>query len=297
MATFAELRDALEGDDAAAVLRDLDDRRKLTTLIPELEAGRGFQQPELHYYDVLDHNLAAVTAFEAATGAGADGAELREAIAWIDLEESLTRRVDGLSLRAVTRLACLLHDVAKPRSATFAEGRLRFPRHGPLGAEMMAERLPEIGLGAEATDVISRLIRYHLRPGELVRAWPPTDKAVRRFVNDLNGHVLPLMLVNLSDGMATRGPGYTRENFRRHCTFVNYVLARAWAATEETEAEERPLLSGDDLIRELDLQSGRLVGAILTSLRRAQSDGAITDRNEALEYARHVLAALPADQS
>lgn len=294
MPSLADLADALESDACAPALRDLDERRRLTALIPELEVGRGFEQPELHYYDVLDHNLAAVAAFDAATGGGADGRELREAVAWVDLEESLSRRIDGLSLRALTRLACLLHDIAKPRSATLQEGRLRFPRHGPLGAEMMRERLPEIGLGPEATDVVSRLIRYHLRPAELVRSWPPTDRAVRRFVSDLEGHVLPLMLVNLSDGMATRGPRYTRENYRRHCTFVNYVFARAWAATE---AEEPPLLSGDDLIRELDLQSGRLLGAILTSLRRAQSEGAITDRNEALAYARHVLAALPADET
>lgn len=159
---------------------------------------------------------------------------------------------------------------------------------------MMSERLPQIGFRPEVTDLVSRLIRYHLRPAELVRTWPPTDRAVRRFVNDLDGHVLPLMLVNLSDGWATRGPGYTRENFRRHCIFMNYVLARAWGATEE---DDPPLVSGDDLIRELDLQSGRLLGAILTSLRRAQSDGAITDRNEALAYARHVLAALPAEES
>jgi hypothetical protein len=175
------------------------------------------------------------------------------------------------------------------------DGRLRFPRHGPTGAEMMAERLPALGLGAAATTLVCKLIRYHLRPGELIRNWPPTDRAVRRIVTDLDGHVLPLLLVNLADGMATRGPGYTRENFRRHCTFVNYVVARAWAAFEDSP--EPPLLNGDDLIRELDLQSGRLVGAILTSLHRAQSEGAITDRDEALAYARSVLAALPADES
>ncbi|HEX6029917.1 MAG TPA: HD domain-containing protein [Tepidiformaceae bacterium] len=294
MASLGDLIDALEAADAASALRDLDERGRLTALLPDLEAGRGFQQPELHYYDVLQHNLAAAVAFDAATGRGEDGTELREVIAWVDLDESLSRRIDGLSLRAVTRLACLLHDVAKPRSAAQIDGRLRFPRHGPLGAEMMSERLPQIGFRPEVTDLVSRLIRYHLRPAELVRTWPPTDRAVRRFVNDLDGHVLPLMLVNLSDGWATRGPGYTRENFRRHCAFMNYVLARAWGATEE---DDPPLVSGDDLIRELDLQSGRLLGAILTSLRRAQSDGAITDRNEALAYARHVLAALPAEES
>ncbi|MEX0783132.1 MAG: HD domain-containing protein [Dehalococcoidia bacterium] len=293
--TLSALVDCLNAPDAAAALRDLDSRSILTRLVPELEDGRGFKQPELHYYDVLDHNMAAVAAFDASTNHTADSAELRAAIAWIDLDESLSRTVGGHSLRAVTRLACLLHDVAKPHTATVVEDRLRFPRHGPSGAELMAERLPALGLGEETTALVCKLIRYHLRPGELVRNWPPSDRAVRKFVTDLDGHVLPLMLVNLSDGMATRGPGYTRENFRRHRDFVNYVLARAWGAFEDTD--NPPLVNGDDLIRELDLQSGRLLGAILTSLRRAQSDRTITDRDEALAYARSVLANLPADGS
>jgi hypothetical protein len=279
MPPFVELLDALNAQDGAGALRDLDARSILVATIPELEAGRRFKQPELHYYDVLDHNLAAVAAFDAVTAGTADGAELRAAVAWVDLEESLERRVDGHSLRGLTRLACLLHDVAKPQTATIVEDRLRFPRHGPRGAELMAERLPALGFDEEATGLVCKLIRYHLRPGELGRNWPPSDRAVRRFVSDLDGHVLPLMLVNLADGMATRGPGYTRENFRRHCNFVNYVIARSWGAFED--ADEAPLVNGDDLIRELDLQSGRLLGAILTSLHRAQSDRAITDRDEA----------------
>lgn len=276
---------------AADALRELDATGKLTAAIPELEAGRGFAQPELHYYDVLEHNLAAVAAVDAVLGSGEDNLQLREAIAWIDVEASLDREIGGVPLAALVRLAALLHDVAKPATAVFEGGRLRFPRHGPRGAELMGERLPALGFAPEATDLVTRLIRYHLRPRELIRDGAATDRAVRRFVADLDGHVLPLMLVNLADGMATRGPGYTRENYRRHCTFVNYVAARAWAVADEGEV---PLVTGDDLIAELDLAGGRLLGAVLTSVRRAQLEGAVTTRHEALALARSVLETLKA---
>ncbi|MGI8927431.1 MAG: HD domain-containing protein [Tepidiformaceae bacterium] len=193
---------------------------------------------------------------------------------------------------ALTRLACLLHDVAKPHTAATVDGRLRFPRHGPRGAEVVAERLPALGFGPAATTFVAAMVRYHLRPGELVRNWPATDRAVRKFATDLDGEVLPLMLVNLADGMATRGPRYTRENYRRHCGFLNYVVARAWAVTE---AGETPLVTGEDLILELDLESGRLLGAVLTSVRRAQLAGDVSDREDALALARDALAALTAD--
>lgn len=288
---LAPLIEALEAGPAARALAELDRAGTLTGLIPELEDGRGFKQPELHFYDVLDHNLAAVAALDAALGTGEDNRELREAISWIDLDASLDRTIDGLPLVALVRLGALLHDVAKPATAIVAEDRLRFPRHGPRGAELMAERLPALGLPPEATRLVTKLIRYHLRPGELIRNWPVSDKAVRKFVADLEGHVLPLMLVNLADGMATRGPTYTRENYRRHVTFINYVTARAWAASEEGEP---PLITGDDLIRELDLPGGRLLGAVLTSVRRAQLEGRVQTKHEAMALARSELESLVA---
>lgn len=291
---ISPILDALATPDPALALRDLDAAGNLAGIIPEIEEGRDFQQPELHCYTVLDHNLAAVAAFTTSTGAGLDGDELRASIGWLDLEESLAREIDGLPLRVLVGLACLLHDVAKPATAIIVEGRMRFPRHGPRGAEMMRARLPEVGLGEEATRLVASLIRYHLRPGELLRAWPATDRAVRKFVNDLEGHVLPLMLVNLADGMATRGPGYTRENYRRHCGFVNYVLARAVSVSEDGEP---PLVTGDDLIEELRLESGRLLGAVLTSIRQAQMNGAVRERDDALAFARTVLESLKASES
>lgn len=285
------LLEALEAAGSARAVRELDAEGRLAAAIPELEAGRGFEQPELHYYDILDHNLAAVAAIDAVLGDGEDNRELRDAINWIDLDASLSREVGGVPLPALVRLAALLHDVAKPHTAIISDGRLRFPRHGPRGAELMRERLPALGLPSEATDLVARLIRYHLRPGELIRNGAATDRAVRRFVADLDGHVLPLLLVGLADGMATRGPGYTRENYRRHCAFVNYVAARAWAVSDEGE---RPLVTGDDLIAELDLAGGRLLGAVLTSVRRAQLERTITTRHEALALARSVMETLKA---
>lgn len=291
MTGAGELIEALDQPRAVAALRDLDERGRLTALLPEMEAGRGFQQPELHYYDVLDHNLAAVAAADAMLLPGPDNADLRAAADWVDFDASFDRSVDGVPLLALVRLGALVHDIAKPATATYVEGRLRFPRHGPRGAELLRERLPTLGFGPAATDFVARLVRYHLRPGELIRSGPVSDRAIRKFVADLEGHVLPLMLVNIADGMATRGPGYTRENFRRHCSFLNYVLARALSVSDEGEP---PLVTGDDLIAELNLSGGRLLGAVLTSVRRAQADGAVLTRDDALVLAKSVLASLEA---
>lgn len=291
-ATFpTQLLDALSARAVAPALRDLDASGDLVRWLPELNLGRDFKQPDLHFYTVLDHNLATTAALDAVLGLGADGRELRQATDWFDVDEAIEREVGGLPLLPLLRLACLLHDVAKPDTATMVDGRLRFPRHGPRGAELMTDRLELLGLPPEAVTFVTKLIRYHLRPGELVRAFPPTDHAIRRFVTALDGYVLPLLLVNLCDGMATRGPRYTRENYRRHLNFLNYVVARSMAAFPE---EDEALITGDDLIAELDLSSGRLLGDVLASVRRAAAEGTIANRDDALALARATLADLKA---
>ncbi|MFN0148178.1 MAG: HD domain-containing protein [Dehalococcoidia bacterium] len=287
MSPPAGLLAALADPDPAGALRDLDADGRLTPFFPELEAGRGFVQPVRHHYDVLGHNLAAVAALGDALGLSSAGVALRETLGWMDMDEALGGEIDGLPVRLLLRLSTLLHDVGKPAQATYVDGALKFPRHGPRGAEMMRERLPELGFGPAATDFVARMIRYHLRPGELVKAWPPTDHAIRRFVNDLDGRVLPLMLVNLADGWATRGPGYTEENFRRHCGFVNYVAARAWAVVQPGDP---PLVTGEELMTTFDLEGGRTLGTVLKAVRAAQDGGHVRDREAALALARELLA-------
>ncbi len=284
-----DLLAALAEPDAAAALRVLDDERRLSAILPELEDGRGFIQPERHHYTVLDHNLAAVAALEEATGDTDAARELRGVLSWLDFDEALSREIEGLPVALLLRLSALVHDIAKPASATTVDGALKFPRHGPRGAEILRARLPEIGFGPATTDFVARMVRCHLRSGELVKNWPPTDHAIRRFVSDVDGHALPLMLVNLADGWATRGPGYTRENFRRHCGFVNYIVARSWAVVQPGEP---PLVTGEELMTTLDLEGGRLLGAVLTSVREAQLQGRVTEKGAALALAHEILDGL-----
>lgn len=285
-----ELLEAIAREDAEAALRDLDSAGTLTTtLLPELEEGRGFDQPALHHYTVLEHNLAAVGALDRALGAGVEGLVMPDHLGDISVAEWLGREIDGRPLRHLLRLACLVHDIAKPRTAVVREGKLRFPRHGPVGAELLEGRLATLGFEQASIEFVTTMVRYHLRPGEFARSWPPTDRALRRFARDLSGETLPLLLLQLADGMATRGPTYRRENFERHLAFLGHIVTRTAEALRE---EEPALVDGEELMRELGLPSGRLLGAVLTSVREAQLAGEVDDRATALALARQSLERL-----
>lgn len=239
----AALLGALAPADAAARLRALDAGGTLTRLLPELEEGRGFAQPPLHHYTVLDHNLAAVEALDRALGEGVEGLRLPDPAPRLRVGEWLAREIEGLPILHLLRLSCLVHDVAKPRTAVVRDGRLRFPRHGPAGAELLAGRLETLGFGPEATAFTTTMVRHHLRPGEFARDWPPGDPALRRFARDVAGQTLPLMLLQLADGMATRGPAYRREHFERHVAFLGHVVRRAEeAVAADAAAAPLPIL-------------------------------------------------------
>ena len=274
-------------------MRALDTEGQLTAgLLPELEEGRGFEQPALHHYTVLEHNLSAVGSLDRALGDGIEGLGMPAAFADISVAEWLGREVDGRPLLHLLRLACLVHDIAKPRTAVMREGKLRFPRHGPVGAELLEGRLASLGFEGASIDFVTTMVRYHLRPGEFARSWPPTERALRRFARDLDGQTLPLLLLQLADGMATRGPTYRRENFERHIAFLGHIVTRTAEALRE---EEPALVDGEDLMRELGLPSGRLLGAVLTSVREAQLAGEVGDRATALALARQSLERLNAE--
>ena len=288
-----DLIEAIARDDAESRLRALDADGTLTSgLLPELEEGRGFEQPALHHYTVLEHNLSAVGALDRALGEGVDGLRMPDPSPEIPVAEWLAREIDGRPLMHLLRLSCLVHDIAKPRTAEVREGKLRFPRHGPVGAELLEGRLAALGFEQGSIDFVTTMVRYHLRPGEFARSWPPTDRALRRFARDLDGQTLPLLLLQLADGMATRGPTYQREHFERHIAFLGHIVTR----TEEALREEEPaLVDGEELMRELGLSSGRLLGAVLTSVREAQLAGEVDDRATALALARQSLERLTAE--
>ena len=69
---------------------------------------------------------------------------------------------------------------------------------------------------------------------------------------------------------------------------LDSMLARyaEWAA----EQRHLPrLVTGHDLMREFDLPPGELIGELLGAIARAQEDGQVKTREEALDLARRVL--------
>jgi hypothetical protein len=97
-----------------------------------------------------------------------------------------------------------------------------------------------------------------------------------------------VLLLALADHIATHGPDVQPERWSRRIQAVNRLLTEYWTRLAKGVAPA-PLVSGDDLIAELELAPGPRVGELLEAIREAQSAGEIATREEALRLASSLV--------
>ena len=188
------------------------------------------------------------------------------------LDHSL-RAADALpATDPVLRLAGLLHDVGK--ATTLADGHfLHHDREGALMAEQVMLRLR-----APRAEVarVTNLVRHHMF--DYKPEW--TDAAVRRFVRRAGTDLLPdLFTLRAADDVAS-GIVEPRHGWPE--------LERRVASVVGDPLEARQLaVGGDDLVAELGIAPGPLVGRLLTGLVEAViEDPSLNSRERLLELAR-----------
>jgi putative nucleotidyltransferase with HDIG domain len=185
------------------------------------------------------------------------------------LDHSL-RTADALGADdPVLRLAGLLHDLGK--ATTLAGGH--FIGHERAGVDIARPLLGRLRLPRADVDRVARLIRHHMF------AYTPdwTDSAVRRFIQrvgaDLLGDLYALRRAdNVASGARAPAGGGLAELERR--------AARALAA--DPISPRQLAVDGSDLVRELGLRPGPVVGRLLGELMEAVIEDPGLNRRETL---------------
>jgi len=167
----------------------------------------------------------------------------------------------------LTRLAALFHDIGKPRTRGFLEGKgTTFHMHDVVGAKMTRKRLVALKFPNEDVEKITELVRLHLRFHTYEMGW--TDSAVRRYVNDA-GPLLDELNVLTRCDCTTRNVKKAERLAKR----MDELEARisALAAQEELKAI-RPEMDGVEVMEHLGLQPSRAVGQALSFLLEIRLD-------------------------
>ncbi len=289
---------------AARWLRFLDAQGVLTIIFSELEAGRDCRQPAAHFLPVLAHMLEAVSCLEwiiacleqrkvAAPDlpvAVQTHPELAQNIPYAgELLAHLQQPLGaGRQRLNFLKLAILLHDVAKPATREErADGKITFYQHQELGADMARQIGERLRLSRQARQYLETVIRMHMRPGQLRSEPEVSRRAVLRLFRDSGDAGPDVLLHELADHMAVRGPALGPEHWAAHLDWTRRLFDSYW---QQSEDPLPPLIDGKQLMAELQLAPGKQVGWLLSEIREAQVAGEIGDRAAALELARALLA-------
>jgi hypothetical protein len=116
----------------------------------------------------------------------------------------------------------------------------------------------------------------------------PSRKSIYRFYRESGEAGVDLVLLGLADLRGTQGPMLTQTTWAAALDVARILLENYWERPEETVAPPR-LLDGNDLMKELNLQPGRIIGQLLEAIREGQATGKIGTREEAFALARTTL--------
>ncbi len=290
-----ELLRTLAEPGATASLRLMDDLGLLCLLIPELEAGRGVEQPREHYWDVFYHNLETPSHLERlTTDRGNAEDEVIAVSPWRpQLQAHFDEEVsDGHTRRTIVKLACLLHDVAKPATKSFdATGRMRFFGHDTQGADVCRGILRRLRISSRGVDLVETMVRHHLRPTQMRQGVDlPTPRAVYRYFRDLGEAAVDTLYLNMADYLSAKGPVVESGDWEGHCRLITHILNGGLDQDGAPKAETR-LVDGHALMESLGLSPGPHVGRLLEAIAEAQGAGEIATREDALELARRLAEA------
>ncbi|MBE0476588.1 MAG: CCA tRNA nucleotidyltransferase [Coriobacteriia bacterium] len=257
----------------------------LAAALPETLPMRGVTQNEYHHLDVWHHSLETLAMLERLLGdlPALAGEHARRVLAFLDEEP-----VEERPRRALLKLAALLHDLGKPPARREDAGRVTFYTHSRIGSRAAREAGGRLRLSVREIAELEAYVDRHLVPADLEASRPLSDKRLFRFFRRNGEAGVALLLLAAADGMATRGPASDPARTESMRRFAGALIGEYYERVGP-RLETRPLITGGDLIDELSLPPGPLLGRLLDEVRERQLSGELATRDDALAHVRRVL--------
>ena len=218
----------------------------LEIFIPELLEGINVEQPQFHVEDVFEHSLHTC-----------------------DLAE------DSIKISA------LFHDIGKPRTISKDEKGIHFYNHDVVGAEMAKNIMKRLRFPNSEVENVYNLIRMHMfyypsskwrKENEVnenslknidrdLHGW--SDSAIRRLIKNVGGEneMKELMKLRIADASANPKSEFNPAEIDALSLRISDVISKDMAL-KVIDLD----ITGNDLIRELNILPGANLGKLLNYL-------------------------------
>ena len=300
-----EIFKILKGPKPDAAIRALEMLGVLQHIMPELLAMKGVDQSEPHVYEVWTHTLAVLDHLDqiiSALRVGYDAEKTNDMFTGLltlrlgryreQIAQHFSKQLNvDRSMRSLLFFAALYHDVSKPDTKTVEEsGRIRFFEHDLKGVNIAAQRARSFNLSNDEIERLQVIIKNHMRIHFFAdrlekEKQEPSRKAIYRFFRDSGEAGIDLVLLGLADVRGTRAHSLTIETWNIYLDVARILLENYWERPQEAVTPPR-LINGNELMKELNLKPGTVVGQLLEAIRENQAAGKIEDREQALAFAR-----------
>jgi tRNA nucleotidyltransferase (CCA-adding enzyme) len=186
-------------------------------------------------------------------------------------------------------LGAVCHDLGKPPTTEFIDGRTRSLGHDEAGVPPTITFLDRLGIhtlhGFDVREQVIQLVRYHLKPGTYYKSKTPVgDGAFRRLARKVEPDLL--YRVAKADSLG-RNPEWLAPEKRFGSEAQEWFLERARELQVEKKAPE-PILMGRHLI-ELGLTPGPQFKKILDAVYEMQLDGGVADLDSAIAEGKRLI--------
>ena len=193
--------------------------------------------------------------------------------------------------KVAVMLGALCHDLGKPPTTEFFDGRWRSHAHDEAGVEPTHSLLDTLGIytldGYDVRGQVVQLVRYHLKPGEFYKVEgknPVGDGAFRRLARKVEPDLL--YRVAKADSLG-RNPDWLPPEKRFGSDAQEWFIERVRGLQVEKTAPD-PILMGRHLI-DLGLSPSPKFKEILNAVYELQLDGKVSDLDAAIGEARKLL--------
>jgi tRNA nucleotidyltransferase (CCA-adding enzyme) len=252
-----ELIKIMNAPRAAHGIQLLEDLGLLAYIMPELREGIGIAQNLHHIYTVWEHNLRTLN---------------------YAAEQNYSFEV---------RMACLLHDVAKPRAKRGEGEHATFYAHDALSASMTKKIMERLRFPHDVTQRVTRLVRYHMfyySVGDV------TESSVRRLIANVGlEYMEDLLHVREGDRIGSGTPKAVPYKLRH----LKYLIDKV---SHDAISVKMLKVNGEDIMQALNTPPGPKIGLILNLLLAETLDNPLlNDREQLLARAHELEAKTPDD--